>query len=79
MPESKAVKKRQLMNCLRKHGWAFKRQGKRRDIWKKKGDTRRVPVPREAFIDGRVAMIVLRQAGLSSQDIDEFLRGADLV
>lgn len=67
------------MNCLREHGWTFKRQGKRRDIWKKKGDTSRVPVPRSAFIDSRIALIVLRQAGLSSPEIEEFLRRVDLV
>ncbi len=79
MPEPKAVQKKQLMNCLRAHGWTFKRQGKRRDIWKKKGDTSRVPVPRDAFIDTRLAIIVLQQAELSSDEIEKFLRSVDLV
>ena len=79
MPEPKAVKKRQLINCLRQHGYTFKRQGHRREIWKKKGDTTRVFVPRKASIDSREAVLVLNQAGLSSDQIEEFLRGVDLV
>lgn len=79
MPEPKAVKKKQLNNCLRQHNYTFKRQGKKRDIWKEKGSTRRVDVPRTTLIDSRVAVIVLGQAGLSPQEIDEFLRGVDLV
>ena len=79
MPEPKAIGKKQLLNCLRQHGYTFKRQGKRRDIWKKKGSTRRVDVPRNALIDSRIAVIVLGQAGLSPQEIEEFLRGVDLV
>ncbi len=79
MPEPKAVKKKQLLNCLRRHDYTFKRQGKRRDIWKKKGSTRRIDVPRNALIDSRIAVIVLGQAGLSRQEIEEFLRGVDLV
>ena len=78
MPEPKAVKKRQLINCLRRHDYTFKRQGNRREIWKKRGGTTRVFVPRSTSIDSREAMVVLKQAGLSRQQIEEFLRGADL-
>jgi len=79
MPEAKAVGRRQLMNCLRRHGWTFKRQGNRWDIWKKKGSTDRIAIPRSRFIDSRVAITILGQAGLSPQQIEEFLRGVDLV
>lgn len=79
MPEIKAIKKKQLANCLRKHGCTFKRQGKRRDLWRKRGSTVRIAVPRNALIDSRVAVVVLRQAGLSPQEIEEFLRDVDLV
>ena len=79
MPEPKAVNKRQLVNCLRQRGYTFKRQGKRREVWKKKGGTTRVFVPMKASIDSREAVVVLKQAGLSSEQVDEFLRGVDLV
>jgi len=39
MPEPKYVKKKHLVNCLRQHGYTFKRQGNRREIWKKRGGT----------------------------------------
>ena len=79
MPESRAVKKKQLLNCLRRHDCTFKRQGKRRDLWRKRGSTTRIAVPRNVLIDSRVAIVVLKQAGLSEKEIEEFLRDVDLV
>lgn len=67
------VQKDLLTARLRDAGFGFKRQGKRVGIWKRKGSTDRVDVPRRSWFTESQARHVLTQAGLSSAEINDFL------
>lgn len=62
----------QLKNRLRDANFGFKKQGKRVDIWKKKGSTDRVTIPRRDFMTLGETKSILRQAGLPESDIQQF-------
>ena len=67
------VSRSQLHNCLRQHGWTHKRQAHYADIWKLRGSTQRINVPRTKSIPEARVRIVLGQAGLSAEQIEDFL------
>ena len=68
------VKKEHLINKLRELGFTFSRHGDRTEIWKKKGDTLRVNVPRRKnSVDAKRAGLVLKSAGCQREDILAFL------
>lgn len=64
-----------LTNALRSLNFTFKRQTDRVMIWRKKGSgsTLRVMVRRNVTHSEEYAAIVLRQAGMSAEDIASFL------
>jgi len=54
------MKRRELENRLRKHGWVFVRRGGRHDIWGR-GDYE-IAVPRHREINEYTAQAILRTA-----------------
>jgi hypothetical protein len=62
-----------LTNALRSLNFTFKRQADRVMIWKQRGSTRRVSVRRNRFHDPDYARVVLKQAGISPEDIEKFI------
>lgn len=63
-----------LTNRLRQAGYTFKRQTDRMMIWKQKGSTRRVMVRRNRDHDDDAVRVLLRQAGLSPDEIEAFIK-----
>lgn len=66
-----------LTNALRSLNFKFKRQADRVMIWKQRGSTLRVSVRRNRFHDPDYARIVLKQAGMSPEDIENFINSAN--
>ena len=62
-----------LINALRSLGFVFKKQHPRVMLYKKQGETLRVEVRRRDNHDEQYARIVLRQAGMTKDNIDRFV------
>ena len=66
-----------LRNCIRSRGFEFDDQTKRVEMWRLPGTTLRIDLPKKDWIPDVSARTILRQAGLTQQEIGEFLRHAD--
>lgn len=62
-----------LRNFVRDHGFSFKKQGRRRDIYKRPGDPHRMMLPRTSSVDDDFARSLLRQAGIDDAQIEAFI------
>lgn len=63
-----------IINVLRQSlGFEFKDQKDRVMIYKKRGDTQRVMVRRITLHDDNAARILLKQAGMSADEIEKFI------
>ena len=77
MRESVWVSREQVRQRLKDADWGFKRQGKRVEIWKKRGRTQRLSVPHQKKLPEVAVRALFRQAGLSEEQIDAFLHDAE--
>lgn len=68
------VSREAVVNRIREAGFTFKRQADRVEIWKKRGSTTRVDLRRRDMYDELYAATILRQAGLSEQEIAAFFQ-----
>lgn len=73
MPEEVWITRDQILKRIREAGWSFKRKGKRVEIYKLKGSTKRLTLPTNKAFPENYVRILLRQAGLSLKEIQEFL------
>ena len=62
-----------LINALRGLDYHHKGQSDRMMIYKKRGDTKHVLVRRISLHDDDAARILLRQAGMSADDVEQFV------
>ena len=62
-----------LINALRSLKFRYKTQTDRVAIYKQRGTTLRVSVRRNQIHDDFYAQTILRQAGMSGEEIDAFL------
>lgn len=62
-----------LLNELRKSGCNFKRETKKVEIWKQKGQTKRVTISKGNSYEPEFVKMVLRQVGRSDEDINKIL------
>jgi len=60
-----------LLELLRSKGYRFKREVKRVSLWKQAGNPDRVIVPNTRQINRSAAKIILRQIGMSDQEIED--------
>ena len=67
------IPKAWLVKELRANGYAFKRRGRRRELWKRQGGTERVDIPRSKTVPLALAKTVLIQAGLPPADVAHLL------
>lgn len=65
-----------LTNAVRSLNFTFKKQTDRMMIWRKRGSPLRVQIRRNAYHTAEYAGTVLRQAGMSADEIEAFLRSA---
>lgn len=67
------IQREQVINRLREANYSFSRQADRVEIWRQRGTGQRVNVARRDLLDEKYVQIVLKQAGLSDQEIRAFL------
>lgn len=68
------VPNRHLLKALRSLGYRYKRAGKNMDIWIRSSDRNRVFVPRNKKHDLAFVARMLKHAGMSESDSEEFLK-----
>ena len=66
----------QVINKIKEMGYRFKRNAWRVTIFKKAGGTHRIEVPVRDIISDEWVWSTFRQAGLSKEEIESFLRQA---
>jgi len=74
MREPVWVPRDQVIQRIRQANWTFKKSGRKTDLWKLTGSPQRLPVPKRKTFPENAVRIVLSQAGLSKEQIEEFLR-----
>lgn len=67
------VSRTQVVKRLRDAGFTFKEKGKHAELWRKRGSVERVFVNLRDEFDEQMIKVTLSQAGLTSQQIREFL------
>lgn len=67
-----------LVNALRSLKFRFKRQADRVEIYKQSGTTKRVQLRRHDWHDETAARVILKQAGMSAQEIDDFVASTNV-
>jgi hypothetical protein len=66
----------QVVNKLKETGYRFKRDAWRVTVFKKEGGTHRIEVPKRDIISDEWVRSAFKQAGLSRDEIESFLRQA---
>jgi hypothetical protein len=67
-----ATRREQAINKLKEHGYRFKRDAWRVTVFKK--GTHRVEVPKRDILSDEWVRSAFRQAGMSVEEIAEFIR-----
>ncbi|KKM70314.1 hypothetical protein LCGC14_1442020 [marine sediment metagenome] len=67
------ISRNQILRRIRDAGWHFKRHGRRVEIWKRPNNAQRLPLPKCKEYEEPLARVVLTQAGLAHEEIEEFL------
>ena len=62
-----------LLNALRSLDYGFKKGTEKSEIWKKKGQTDRLTISKHKVHDPKYAQTVLRKAGMSDDQISNFI------
>ena len=70
------ISKTPFVNKIRELDYTFKRQAPRVDIWRKKGGTHYISVPRADQLEDEFVTHALRQAGCTREEILAFLSSA---
>jgi hypothetical protein len=65
-----------LVNKLRELGYVFVERTKRTELYRKKGGTERIPLTTHASFAEVYVILILRQCGLSKEQIQAFLHSA---
>ncbi len=75
MRETVWVSRDQVIRCLRDQGWSFtKKQTKRVELYKKPGEPQRIVFPKGKMLADTHVRPLLHQAGLSAEEIEDFLK-----
>ena len=64
------------MLCADRWGFEFKKQSDRVMLYKQRGTTKRVEVRRNQAHEDDSARVILKQAGMASEDVEQFIREA---
>ena len=71
------IRNEALINVVRSQGYRFKKSTGRVNLYKERGGTRRIAIRRNRQHAPEYARIVLRDAGMSAPDIEEFIVQTD--
>lgn len=63
-----------MVNKLREMDYVFVERTKRTELWRKKGGMHRVPLTTHSYFSHAYVSIVLRQCGLSHEEVDNFIK-----
>ena len=66
-----------MLACLRNRNWTFQRKGKRNEIYRLRGEPDRINLPINNLLPEVTVRIVLGQAGLTAEEVEQFLKDAD--
>ena len=69
------ISREQLLDAVRKKGFKHQRENDRSNIYKKPGTSYRVTVSKSAHYAADAAKTVLRDAGYTDAEIQDFLAG----
>jgi mRNA interferase HicA len=58
------VKRRELLDHLRRHGCVLDREGSRHSIYRNEANRKQAPVPRHSEIDNRLTRKICEQLGI---------------
>ena len=67
------IPRERFCNKIRELDYSFQRQADRVMIWKQKGSTNRIFIPRKDMLDDDFVRNALKQAGLGSPEIENFV------
>ena len=67
------IRRDQFINKIRELGYRHKRSTERVDIYKKRGQTHRITIPRRKDLDEKYVRSTLRQAGCTTENIESFI------
>jgi hypothetical protein len=70
------ISRDQIIRCIRDCGWKFVDQTLRVELYKRKGSTQRMDIPKKDVLPESSVRVILRTAGLSPSQIDQFFRDA---
>lgn len=70
------ISREQVVRRVREAKWKFSDQSGRVEIYKRDGGTQRMDIPRRDYLPESLVRIVLKQAGLSRDQIEQFLKDA---
>lgn len=68
-----------LLKELRRLGFKFYRETKKVELWKKKGSTQRVIIPKRKIIDPMSLGSSLSQAGMTDQQITTLMEENEII
>jgi hypothetical protein len=71
-----SISRQQVVNRLRDANYKYHDKGKHVEIYRQQGTGQRVVVPLRDLLPEQSVRIVLSQAGLSQQEIADFIAGA---
>ena len=71
-----SIPRSEVNNRLREADFHYKDRGDRAEIYRQSGTRRRVDVSMRDWLEEDYVIVVLRQAGLTENQIDGFLRSA---
>ena len=69
------VERTEFIRELRRLGYSYKETKKRVDLWRKKGDTHKVLLPRRDLLTISYVRTTLKQIGCSDEEIEAFIKG----
>ena len=70
------IRRPQVVARLREAGWHYQDATKRVELYRRTGSTDRIVVPKRDSFEESLVRLVLRQGGLTPQQIEQFLRQA---
>ena len=70
------ISREQVVNRIGDAGFKYHSETKRVELYRKKGTQDYVVVPRHDLLPETSVRIILRQAGLEPEQIEEFIKGA---
>lgn len=73
----RAISKRHFVNKLKELKYTFKEQLHYQERYRLRGGTHIIHVPRKNLLDEDYVRLTLRQAGLTKDEVDRFIREAN--